>query len=385
MADETVQPDPSDPSSAGSPAEDGSALQRASRLLERGEYGQVIGLFEPMAERHPAASAFGAELRLLLATALIGQGRGEEASRWCRGLRGSPDPNLRARARDLQQILEAPALERPRDWSLDLPDLAVGTSLDSLAASGRRRRASRPAPPPPPPVGPTRGPYGFAALAGLLLALVLLASLLGGCVEVRTDLRFAGPGRLQVSHEVRSVSGMAGPWQRRLAERLERQGFRGHSLGATTRLEGPVLPAADAFRGLGETLAEAAGLADLSLPPPLIAFQERNWLLGVVQRLSLEIDLRDLPPLPGLSLSIDLAPLAAGAVERAEPRPVEPLPQHRLRWPLEPGQRNALAMHTWRWSPLGLGAATIGLLLPLVFFLQRLRRQLGFGLPELPG
>jgi hypothetical protein len=146
-----------------------------------------------------------------------------------------------------------------------------------------------------------------------------------------------------------------------------------------------VLPAADAFRGLGETLAEAAGLADLSLPPPLIAFQERNWLLGVVQRLSLEIDLRDLPPLPGLSLSIDLAPLAAGAVERAEPRPVEPLPQHRLRWPLEPGQRNALAMHTWRWSPLGLGAATIGLLLPLVFFLQRLRRQLGFGLPELPG
>jgi hypothetical protein len=107
--------------------------------------------------------------------------------------------------------------------------------------------------------------------------------------------------------------------------------------------------------------------------------------VGVVQRLSLEIDLRDLPALDGLSLSIDLDPLAAGAVKRSVPRPVEPLPQQRLRWPLEPGQRNALEVHTWRWSPLGLGAATIGLLLPLVFFLQRLRRQLGFGLPELPG
>jgi hypothetical protein len=386
MADETVQPDNTDPAATVEATEqDGATLQRASRLLERGDYGQVIGLLEPMAARHPAATAIGAELRLLLATALIGQGRGEEASRWCRGLRGSPDPSLRSRARDLQQILEAPALERPRDWSLDLPALGVGTSLDTMAAAGQRRRARRPEPPPAPPVGPTRTPYGFAALAGLLLALLLLGSLLGGCVEVRTDLRFAAPGRLQVSHQVRSVSGMAGPWQRRLAERLERQGYRSHSLGGTTRLEGPVLPAEQALRGLATTLAEGAGLADLPLPPPQFSFQERNWLVGVVQKLNLVIDLRDLPSLSGLALSIDLEPLAAAAVDKAGPLPVEPLSRHRLRWPLQPGQPNTLTVHSWRWNPLGLGAAAIGLVLLLVFFLQRLRRQLGFGLPELPG
>jgi len=387
MADETVQPDPTDPAATAEPTAtaDGATLQRAGLLLERGDYGPVIRLLEPLAGRHPAASAFGAELRLLLATALIGQGRGEEAAVWCRGLRGSPDPSLRARARDLQQILEAPALERPRDWSLDLPELGVDTSLDSLATAGRRRRAQRPEPPPAPPVGPTRPPYGFAALAGLLLALVLLASLLGGCVEVRTDLRFAGPGRLQVGHEVRSLSGMAGPWQRRLAERLERQGFGVRSQGGTTRLLGPVLPAEEALRRLEKTLTEAAGLAELPLPPPRFSFQERNWLVGVVQRLNLEIDLRSLPSLSGLAVSIDLEPLVATAVERAGPLPVEPLPQQRLRWPLQPGQSNSLTVHAWRWNPLGLGAAAIGLLLPLVFFLQRLRRQLGFGLPELPG
>jgi hypothetical protein len=39
---------------------------------------------------------------------------------------------------------------------------------------------------------------------------------------------------------------------------------------------------------------------------------------------------------------------------------------------------------TWRWSPLGLGASLIGLLLALVLGLQRLRLALGFGPPQLP-
>jgi hypothetical protein len=45
---------------------------------------------------------------------------------------------------------------------------------------------------------------------------------------------------------------------------------------------------------------------------------------------------------------------------------------------------NRLELRCWRWSPLGLGGCVIALILPLVLGLQRLRRQLGFGLPELP-
>jgi hypothetical protein len=55
-----------------------------------------------------------------------------------------------------------------------------------------------------------------------------------------------------------------------------------------------------------------------------------------------------------------------------------------LAWPLRAGAINRLELQCWRWSPLGLGAAAIALLLPLVVLLQRLRRQLGYGLPELP-
>lgn len=383
MADETVQPDPRD--AAASPAEDERLLQQARQLLDRGDYGRVLRLLEPLAERHGAATRFGAELRLLQATALFGQGRAEDAAACCRALRGCADPGLRAMARELLQVLEAPALQRPRDWSLSLPDLGGGAPLESLGgAMGAGRRRRRPVPPPPPPVGPTRPPYGFAALVGVLLVLLLLSSLLGGCVEVHTDLRFAGPGRLQVSQELRSPSGVPGPWQQRLTALLSREGYRSRSVGAATRLEGPVQPAQMALQGLSESFREAARLADLPLPPPRIELRERNWLLGVRQRLSLDVDLRNLPTLPGLSLTLDLDPVRSGAIAQASPNRPEPVGAWRQRWALRPGSINTLVVQSWRWSPLGLGAALIAPLPPLVLALQQLRRRLGFGLPELP-
>jgi len=389
MADESDDPGASGRAAAVGPGagpepNPAAVLATAQALLERGDYGQVLRLLEPLAALHRPATAVGAELRLLQATALIGQGRPEEAAACCRALRGCADPDLRARARELQQVLEAPALERPRDWSLQLPDLGAGATLEGFGAAARNRRARRPPPPPPPPVGPTRAPYGFAALAGLLLLMVLLASLLGGCVEVRTELHIAGPGRLQVSHAVHSQSGTPGPWQRRLAVLLEQQGFRSRSLGADTRLVTEVLPAGEALRRLATSFETAARLADLPLPPPHLSIEEHNWLLGVRQRLQLSLDLSDLPSLPGLALAIDLDPFAAGSVRQAAPLAVEHSGHGRLHWPLQPGRRNSLELHSWRWSPLGLGALAIALLLPLVLFLQRLRRQLGFGLPELP-
>jgi hypothetical protein len=384
MADANVEPEPIE-TAAVAPQSHHETLALAQVLLERGDYRQLLRLLEPLADCHGASSALGAEVRLLMATALLGQGRSEEAAQCCRPLRSHPDPELRERVRALQQILEAPALERPRDWSISLPELGSGVRIENIGAASGIRRSRRPPPPPSPPVGPTRSPYGFAALAGLLLTLVLLASLLGGCVEVRTTVRFAAPGRLQVSQEVASASGVPGPWQRRLPTLLAPHGFREHSRGgAVTRLEGGVLPAAAALDALRMSFQEEAALADLELPLPTVSWQERNWLLGVRQRLSLAIDLRSLPDMPGLSLTVALEPLGRGSLERATPlQPQWSLP-NRLLWRLQPGQINSLDVHGWRWSLLGLGAAGIALLLPLVLALQRLRRLLGFGLPELP-
>ena len=99
-------------------------LQLARVALDRGEYGQVLRLLEPLCASHPASSPEGGRLRLLMATALMGQGRPDSAAACCRSLQGCHDQQLRQQARDLLQVLEAPELNRPREWSLTLPSLA---------------------------------------------------------------------------------------------------------------------------------------------------------------------------------------------------------------------------------------------------------------------
>jgi len=369
------------------PAEDRltPSLAAAGQAIERGDYGRVVRLLEPLAEAHPALTAAGAELRLLLATALMGQGQCEAAAAWCRSLRACQDPDLRARGKALQLVLEAPALQRPREWSITLPDQPISGSLESLGAKGLSRRRSRKVePPPPPPVGPTQAPLGFAAVVAVVLLLLLLASLLGGCVEMRTDLRFAGPGRLQITHQLRSSTGPPTPWQRRLGANLEREGFRSREAGGTTILQTRVLPLEQARVALLASVRAAGEAAGESVAEPGLKVRERNWLVGVRQRVWLDLDLSALPALPGVDLSIGLESVRASSVRRAEPEPVQTGLGDRLIWPLRVGSLNRLELRCWRWSPLGLGGCAIALLLPLVLGLQRLRRQLGFGLPELP-
>ena len=254
-----------------------------------------------------------------------------------------------------------------------------------------RRRRQGPPPPPPPPVGETRAPLGFAALALLLLTLLLLASLLGGCLQVRSELRFEGPGRLQLSHELRSASGRPTPWQERFQQTLRQGGlpFRSEGQPQGQRLSTPVLPASEALEALSESLRRAAALADVDLPSPALSLRETNWLVGVHQQLRLDLDLGALDPLPSLSLELRLSPVRMRAVQTASPLPVRALPGGRARpatvvWPLQPGDRNQLSLSCWRWSPLGLGGVLIGLALALVLLLQRIRLRLGFGLPQLP-
>ena len=363
-------------------------LDPARAALERGDYGRCLTLLQPLAERHPAATAFGGSVRLLMATAQMGQGDSAAAAASCRSLRACRDATLRAMARDLQEVLEAPALQRPREWSMTLPSLGEMQPLEgefkAMARSRRRRRL--PEEPPPPPTGPTRAPLGFALVA---IALLLITVLLGGCVQLETSLNLPSPGRLQLTQTSLSATGRPLPWQQQLAVALRQTPLRISANHGRQTLTAPVLPAPDALALLGSSLQQGARLAGVSLPEPQLSLQERNWLLGVRQQLLLELDLRQLQPLPGLSLTVQLEPMRPRAVRLAEPLPAVAsvsgrAQSPRLRWSLQPGALNRLELSCWRWSRLGLGGLAIALLLVLVSVLQRLRLAAGFGLPQLP-
>ena len=363
-------------------------LDPARAALERGDYGRCLTLLQPLAERHPAATPFGGSVRLLMATAQMGQGDSAAAAASCRSLRACRDATLRAMARDLQEVLEAPALQRPREWSMTLPSLGEMQPLEGeFKAMARSRRLRRlPEEPPPPPTGPTQAPLGFAVVA---IALLLITVLLGGCVQLETSLNLPSPGRLQLTQTSLSATGRPLPWQQQLAVALRQTPLRITADHGRQTLTAPVLPAPDALALLGSSLQQGARLAGVSLPEPQLSLQERNWLLGVRQQLLLELDLRQLQPLPGLSLTVQLEPMRPRAVRLAEPLPAVAsvsgrAQSPRLRWSLQPGALNRLELSCWRWSRLGLGGLAIALLLVLVSGLQRLRLAAGFGLPQLP-
>jgi hypothetical protein len=366
-------------------------LSEARSAIDCGDYSQSLRLLEPLAESHRPVSPIGAGVRLLMATALMGQGQTEQAASCCRSLQGCVDPTLRSRARELLQVLEAPALQRPRHWSLTLPDLREARSLESFGSVAGRRRRSKEQEPAPPPVGETRSPLGFAAVVAAVLALLLLASLLSGCVEIRSELQFEGPGRLQLRHELRSPAGIATPWMERFEASLKDGPVAFHSRrqGEGWQISTDVLPAQAALRALGGSITTAASLAGVDLPEPVLVLQETNWLVGVQQQLSLDLDLRSLDPLPSLALSLEITPPGLAASQHAMPVPAAIQPrrsgqQGHLLWRLQPGEANHLDLSCWRWSPLGMGSLLVLLTLALTLVLQRIRLRLGFGPPQLP-
>lgn len=368
-------------------AEDPLAPARAA--LECGEYGRCLRLLEPIVAAHAITVSLGGRARMLMATALIGQGESERAASCVRGLQACADPELRRQARDLSLILEAPSLKRPENWSITLPSIGGVESLQqrvmplALARPGRARTESAP----PPPVGPTRAPLGFAVV--VLAVLLLLTGLLGGCLRVDTELSLPAPGRLELSQSLTSVSGSWMPWQREFASTLSADpDLTRFKLSldpdqGRLSLSSGLVSATEASGLLRRLALDAGALTGQALPAPVLRLQERNWLLGVRQQLGFELDLRQVQPLPGLSFTVRLRSLGIGTVRMAQPLAVEPRADG-LNWPLQLGAVNRLELSGWRWSRLGLGSLLIALLLVLSLVLQRLRRKAGFGWPELP-
>lgn len=372
---------------AQEPQDLSSAMNEARVAVERGNYGRAVALLEPLCELHSPLNPPGDILRLLLATALMGQGQGERAAACCRSLQSCSDPQRRSQARDLLQVLEAPALRRPREWSLTLPRLDEAPPLEGIASARRSPPRRTVEALPPPPVGPTRSPLGFAAIVVLLLVGLLLSGLLSGCMRVETQLSFEGPGRVRLEHRLDPVAGTPLPFQKRWARALtsSKPPYTLEQKGPSSVLLSPLLTPRDAVTSLQQTLGLASELAGLPIPPPLLAWRETNLLIGVHQDIEVDLDLQALPSLPGLELRLRLSPLPRRAIRQAMPGSIQATgrPEAWI-WPLQPGAVNTLVIRCWRWNPLGLGGLLILLGLLLVVQLQRLRVRLGMGLPELP-
>ena len=361
-----------------------NALSAAEAALERGDYGQCIALLEPLAEANPISDSQGAEIRMLLVTAWMGKGDEGKALSLCRLLTRCKDPDLRTRARQLLDVLEAPSLARPASWSMQLPTLEMDPRVGKRPKLFNRRKL--PPRPPSPPTGPTRAPAaGFAVL--VLTFLVGLTLLLSGCVRITADLNLPGPDRVEMAWTIDSRSGLNLPWQAAFSRELRamhlpwkiRSSGNGH-----LEVKAPTQSSQDAAALLSQTVEAAGRSAGLALPAPTLKLEERNWLVGLRQELLLELDLSALESLNELQIAVRLGDQASLRSLKSSPSAAIKNDKGELIWPLTIGVQNCLRWNQWRWSRLGLGSLAILALLVLTALLQRLRLLMGFGYPELP-
>ena len=361
-----------------------NAVAAAEAALERGDYGQCIALLEPLAEATPISDNQGAEIRMLLVTAWMGKGDESKALSTCRLLTRCKDPELKTRARQLLDVLEAPSLARPASWSMQLPTLEMDPRVGKRTKLFSRRKL--PPPPPSPPTGPTRAPAaGFAVL--VITVLIGLTLLLSGCVRITGDLSIPGPDRVEMAWTIDSRSGLKLPWQDAFSRELRamhlpwkiRNSGNGH-----LEVKAPPQNSEEAAALLSQTVEAAGRSAGLVLPAPSLRLEERNWLVGLEQELLLELDLSALENLNELQIAVRLGNQASMRRLESSPSMANKNAKGELIWPLTIGMQNRLQWSQWRWSPLGLGSVVIVALLVLTASLQRLRLLMGFGYPELP-
>jgi len=357
-----------------------SAIKGAEAAIEKGDYGFCIKIVEPLLLDFQAETATGGQLRLLLVTAHIGKGDDQKAIHICRTLFSNKKESIRQQAKQLLSILDAPHLERPTNWSVKIPILAMEPSLKSSFRKTKQKGKK----PNHPPTGPTKNlDFGFSIVT--LLIILFLTFFLSGCVNISTNLRVTGPDRLKLSLDIDSNYDEPIPWQVEFADNLSKE----HSIlkvqenGNNQHFESPTVHFEEANELLREITSVASKTSGFNIYKPELITKNKNWIIGTSQNLKFYFDLRELPKIPGLKINIIINDI--GNKNNFKTKPLEPKFKKGLTLlPLEIGQINQLEISNWKWNKISIGIILIVFLTLLSIYLQALRHKMGFGFPELP-
>ncbi|GIR75183.1 MAG: hypothetical protein CM15mP77_3400 [Synechococcus sp.] len=234
----------------------------------------------------------------------MGQGRDQEALTICQLLSRSGEPQLRQQSPPVADDPRSPVVG-PSGTLVHETSPLSSRPVARRAGGSRRRRSRKPQPPPPPPTGPTRPPALDSPSWSPRCCCPDVV--LSGCVRMQADLiarhriacNSSGKSRAALTNSSPGSNGLTGssslfglmsPWS--IPSRSSEDHHRSSAIAA--------------FRStLTQMLQLLSNSAGIDLPTPRIRLVERNWLVGVQQRLLLELDLEQLPDLPGFELSSD--------------------------------------------------------------------------------
>jgi hypothetical protein len=117
--------------------------------FERGQYRLSIQQLEAACELIPRASRLGGEAQLWLVTAYQAANQTQDAIALSQILQKHPHSSIRTSAKRLLEIIKAPALKRPQEWMVQIPNLADLSESEqkNRYASTQNQRESKPSRP----------------------------------------------------------------------------------------------------------------------------------------------------------------------------------------------------------------------------------------------
>jgi len=359
------------------------ALAFAEAALARGDNNQSLAKLEELAKKYPINSQEGTKIRMLMITAWMGKGEDKKAISICRQLTRSKDNEIHQTSKQLLSVLESPSLERPANWSIQIPNLDTALEAENNFHKTEKKQLKTKTPSLP-PTGPTRGlDLIFSTL--VLIILAGLTIILSGCVKITTEMNVPGPDKIKLGWHIESTNKKLLPWQIEFENSLKYLVPKSKIFSTSEgeiKVETPVLRAQEASLMMKHTFSTAAQSAGFEISPPILSLKEKNWIIGVQQNLKLIVNLEALPEIPGLKLRL-LVHHANGTETKGTPFHPTMNGDH-LNWEMKQGEVNTLELYQWRWNELGVGTLLIIMLLGLNLLLQRIRLKMGFGFPELP-
>ncbi len=360
-----------------------ATLKLAELALAKGAYKECLSALESLLKESSLLKNNDGYIGTLMVTALIGQGENQKAISICETLLKHKNDGVRQQAKQFLSILKSPELERPEDWSVKIPPLAMEEPLSSFKVLKKNRQKKQPS---HTPTGETKHLEAGFTISSLLI-IILLTILLSGCVQFTTQLELTGADRIKMGWEIKSNSKKLLPWQEEFATSLKKAAPK-VALQTTNDgrqiIDSHSLNSKDANILLNKTIAAAAEIAGFEPPIARIDLVEKNWIIGIKQNLDLDIDLTNLPKIPNLKLDVLISsPSNIKGPPNSSPNKTK-AKNNQFNWKLQEGVVNNLSLQKWHWSSLGIGSIAVLTLMILIMILQRIKLLMGFGFPELP-
>ena len=360
-------------------------IKEAELALSKGEYNFCIEILYPKLDSFKVSSLEGVNIRMLLITALSGANRNDEAINLCKPLTKSRYSHIRDESLSLMQILKSPNLQIPENWNIKFEGNLISERNSSLPQKVLKRssKEEKYINISDTPTGETK-PFqkGFIILTFFLL--IILLTLLSGCVKIDNSLNLRDIDSLNVDLKIESKYINKIPWQIKL-EDIFKENFPNREIKIDNKslmLNKKNLNFNEAEMLINKILKIISKTINTDLKDIIINHSKDNYIFVEKHFYQIGFDLINLNKIDDLEINIEIInPSKAYILSKDDQISTD---KNMIYWKLIPGRNNTIEFSYWYWNKFILVSFITTLLVIIANYIRKNRFEIGSNLPELP-